>query len=109
MLPFLQLYGYEVLEAQHGTEAVQICETHPESIHLLVTDVVMPKMGAGELVRRVGPRRPEMKVLYMSGYTEEAIVQHGVADLSLAFLQKPFKPIELARRAHAVLHHPLGR
>ena len=106
---FLRLYGYTVLEARHGGEALLTCERHQEPIHLMVTDVVMPQMSGRELADRLTPLRPEMKVLYMSGYTEDALVQHGVADLSAAFLQKPFKPIELARRVHAVLHHPLGR
>ena len=70
----------------------------------MVTDVVMPQMSGRELADRLTPLRPEMKILYMSGYTEDALVRHGVADLSVAFLQKPFRPIELARRVHAVLH-----
>ena len=70
----------------------------------MVTDVVMPRMSGRELADRLTPRRPKMKVIYMSGYTEDALVQHGVADVSVAFLQKPFRPIELACRVHAVLH-----
>lgn len=104
---FLRLYGYTVLEARHGGEALLTCERHPGPIHLMVTDVVMPQMSGRELADRLTPLRPEMQVLYMSGYTEDALVQHGVADLSVAFLQKPFRPIELARRVHAVLHLPL--
>jgi nitrogen-specific signal transduction histidine kinase/CheY-like chemotaxis protein len=106
---FLRLYGYTVLEAGHGGEALLTCERHPGLIHLMVTDVVMPQMSGRELAHRLTPLRPEMKVLYMSGYTEDALVQHGVADSSVAFLQKPFKPIELVRRVHAVLHPPAGR
>ena len=106
---FLRLYGYTVLEARHGGEALLTCERHPGPIHLMVTDVVMPQMSGRELADRLAPLRPEMKILYMSGYTEEAIVQHGVADLSAAFLQKPFKPIELARQVRAVLHPPVSR
>ena len=105
---FLRLYGYTVLEARHGGEALLTCERHQGPIHLMVTDVVMPQMSGRELADRLTPLRPEMKILYMSGYTEDALVQHGVADLSVAFLQKPFKPIELARRVHAVLHPPAG-
>ena len=104
---FLRLYGYTVLEARHGGEALLLCERHPGSIHVMVTDVVMPQMSGRELADRLTPLRPEMKVIYMSGYTEDTLVQHGVADLSMVFLQKPFKPIELARRVHAVLHHPV--
>jgi signal transduction histidine kinase len=106
---FLRLYGYSVLEARHGGEALLTCERHPGPIHLMVTDVVMPQMSGRELADRLAPLRPEMKVLYMSGYTEDALVQHGVADLSVAFLQKPFRPIELARRVHAVLHPPVSQ
>jgi len=101
---FLRLYGYTVLEARHGGEALLTCERHPGPIHLMVTDVVMPQMSGRELADRLNPLRPEMKILYMSGYTEDALVRHGVADASVAFLQKPFRPIELVRRVHAVLH-----
>jgi two-component system cell cycle sensor histidine kinase/response regulator CckA len=104
---FLRLYGYTVLEARHGGEALLTCERYPGPIHLMVTDVVMPQMSGRELADRLTPLRPEMQVLYMSGYTEDALVQHGVADLSVAFLQKPFRPVELARRVHAVLHPPV--
>jgi len=104
---FLRLCGYTVLEASHGGEALLTCERHPGPIHLMVTDVVMPQMSGRELADRLTPLRPEMKVLYMSGYTEDALVQHGVADLSVSFLQKPFRPIELARRVYAVLHLPV--
>ncbi len=104
---FLRLYGYTVLEARHGGEALLLCERHPEPIHLMVTDVVMPQMSGRELADRLTPLRPEMKVLYISGYTEDALVQHGVTALSVAFLQKPFKPIELVRQVHAVLHPPV--
>jgi two-component system, cell cycle sensor histidine kinase and response regulator CckA len=106
---FLRLYGYTVLEARQAGEALLTCERHPGPIHLMVTDVVMPQMSGRELVDRLRPLRPEMKILYMSGYTEDALVQHGVADLSVPFLQKPFRPVELARRVHAVLHPPAGQ
>jgi len=106
---FLRLYGYSVLEARHGGEALLACERHQGPIHVMVTDVVMPQMSGRELADRLTPLRPEMKVLYMSGYTEDALVQHGVADLSVTFLQKPFRPIELARRVHAVLHPPVSQ
>jgi two-component system cell cycle sensor histidine kinase/response regulator CckA len=101
---FLRLYGYAVLEARHGGEALLICERHQGPIQLMVTDVVMPQMSGRELADRLIPLRPEMQVLYMSGYTDDIMVHHGVADLSVPFLQKPFKPIELARLVHNVLH-----
>jgi signal transduction histidine kinase len=105
---FLRFYGYTVLEARHGGEALLTCEQYPGPIHLMVTDVVMPQMSGRELADRLTPLRPEMGILYMSGYTEETLVQHGVADSSVAFLQKPFRPMELARRVHAVLHPPVS-
>jgi CheY-like chemotaxis protein len=104
---FLRLYGYSVLEARHAGEALLACEQYQEPIHVLVTDVVMPQMSGRELADRLTPLRPDMKVLFMSGYTEDALVQHGVADGSVPFLQKPFKPIELARRVYAILHQPV--
>jgi two-component system cell cycle sensor histidine kinase/response regulator CckA len=103
---FLRLYGYTVLEARHGGEALLICERHQGPIHLMVTDVVMPQMSGRELADRLTPLRRDMKVLYMSGYTEDAVVQYDVADLSVPFLQKPFKPLELARQVHAICHPP---
>ncbi len=106
---FLRLYGYKVLEARHAGEALLACEQHQGPIHVLVTDVVMPQMSGRELADRLTPLRPDMKVLFMSGYTEDALVQHGVTDHSVPFLQKPFKPIELARRLYAVLHPPVGQ
>jgi PAS domain S-box-containing protein len=106
---FLRLYGYTVLEARHGGEALLACERHQGPIHVMVTDVVMPQMSGRELADRLTPLRPEMEIIYMSGYTEDALIQHGVADLSVAFLQKPFRPIELARRVYAVLHPPVSR
>ena len=88
---FLRLYGYTVLEARHGGEALLTCERHPGPIHVMVTDVVMPQMSGRELADRLTPLRPEMKVLYMSGYTEDALVQHGVLETNVAFIQKPFR------------------
>ena len=106
---FMRLHGYTVLEASHGDEALRICEQYQGPIQLMVTDVVMPQMSGRVLADRIGSLRPEMKVLYMSGYTEDEVVQRGVADLSVSFLQKPFRPIDLARQVQAVLHpRPLG-
>lgn len=101
---FLRLHGYTVLEAHQGGEALLICEQHQGPIHLMVTDVVMPQMSGRVLADRLTPLRPEMKVLYMSGYTEDEVVQRGVAEQSVAFLQKPFKPIDLVHQVHIMLH-----
>jgi two-component system cell cycle sensor histidine kinase/response regulator CckA len=100
----LEMYGYRVLEAATGSEAVLICENHNEPIHLLITDVVMPRMGGRELADRLGRLRPEMSVIYMSGYTNSAIVHQGVLNDDASFIQKPFAPEELAIVVKKVLN-----
>ncbi len=99
----LMNYGYEVLDAAHGYAALLVCERYPKTIHLLLTDVVMPEMSGREVANRIAARRPEMKVLFMSGYTDEAIVHHGVLDANTPFIQKPFAPDALARKVRDVL------
>ncbi len=99
----LEANGYAVLEARHGDEALAICERHSEAIHLMLTDVVMPGMNGRELAERLARLRPETKVLYMSGYTDNAIVLHGVLNGRAVFLQKPFTPDALARKVREVL------
>jgi len=99
----LEANGYAVLEARHGDEALAICERHSEPIHLMLTDVVMPGMNGRELAERLARLRPETKVLYMSGYTDNAIVLHGVLNGRAVFLQKPFSPDALARKVREVL------
>jgi CheY-like chemotaxis protein len=95
--------GYRVLEATRGEEALRLSNTHDGPIHLLVVDVVMPEISGPELVRRIGPTRPGTHVLYISGYTDEAIVHHGIPESGAAFLQKPFLPDALARKVREVL------
>jgi two-component system cell cycle sensor histidine kinase/response regulator CckA len=99
----LQMNGYTVVEAGDGLEALEICQKHEGRIDLMLSDVVMPQMGGRELAQRLATIRPEMKVLYMSGYTSNAIVHHGILDPGTALLQKPFTPDSLARKVREVL------
>ncbi len=99
----LQQYGYTVLEARHGFEALVIAHQHPASIHLLLTDVVMPQMSGPEVAAHLIPLRPDLKVLYMSGYSDEAVIHHGVMAPATAFLQKPCGPDTLVRKVREVL------
>jgi signal transduction histidine kinase/CheY-like chemotaxis protein len=99
----LEMSGYLVLEARHGAEALEVGNRHAGTIHLLVTDVVMPQMSGRELSQRLATLRPDLKVLYMSGYTDDAIVRHGVLASGIAFLSKPFTPDALALKVREVL------
>jgi PAS domain S-box-containing protein len=95
--------GYHVLEAEHGTEALRVAEHSRGPIHLLVTDVVMPQMGGRELADRLAVLHPNLKVLYLSGYTDDAVVRYGVSEARASFLQKPFTPASLAQKVREVL------
>jgi PAS domain S-box-containing protein len=95
--------GYRVLAASRGVEALQISEFVDEDIQVLVTDVVMPHMSGHELAMRLRARRPSLRVLYLSGYTDEAIAHRGIVDVDAAFLQKPFTRAALARKVREVL------
>ena len=99
----LQHYGYSVLTAQDGEEAIKVSKEHDGPIDLILTDVVMPKMSGREVSERLNALRPDMKVLYMSGYTGNAIVHHGVLDREMRFIQKPFTTESLARKVREVL------
>ncbi len=99
----LRSYGYTVLEAGRGPEAVHICEQHPGPIHLLVTDIVMPEMSGRQVAERLVALRPEIQVLYMSGYTDDTLVRQGVLGAEVAFLQKPFAPDVLAQKVREVM------
>ena len=99
----LERYGYRIIAAQNATEAFLLCEAIAEPLRLLLTDVVMPLMSGSELSTRLRARWPELKVLYMSGYTDGSIVSHGALETGMAFLQKPFTAESLARKVRSVL------
>jgi PAS domain S-box-containing protein len=98
----LRRNGYVVLEARHGIDALRIAERHPDDIHLIITDLVMPHMAGSELAKRLSAARPGMKVLYMSGYTDHEVMDRDLTP-GAAFMQKPFTPEVLANKVRHVL------
>ncbi|MBA2735051.1 MAG: PAS domain S-box protein, partial [Acidobacteria bacterium] len=105
----LEECGYTVLEAQNGVEAISLCEKQDCQIDLLMTDVVMPQMGGRELAERFALAFPQMKILFTSGYTDDAVVRHGVINEGTNFIQKPFTPDRLAHKVREVLDAPHGK
>ena len=99
----LQGCGYEVLTAANGPEALLAAQTHSGAIDLLVTDVVMPQMGGREVADRLTRMRPGLRVLYMSGYTDDSVMRHGIHEHEVTFLSKPFSAVALAEKVRAVL------
>jgi CheY-like chemotaxis protein len=99
----LQAQGYNVLEACDGVAALTVCQRHLRSIDIVVTDVVMPQLSGVDLVERLKTVRPQLKVLYMSGYTDSTVVRHGVAESEVNYLQKPFTPDLLTRKVRSLL------
>jgi PAS domain S-box-containing protein len=99
----LRLQGYTVLSAANGNAALHLAQEQDDDIHLLLTDVIMPHMNGKELADLLHPIRPDMAVLFTSGYLDNAIVQHGVLDAGVAFIQKPFSPADLVRKVREVL------
>jgi two-component system cell cycle sensor histidine kinase/response regulator CckA len=102
----LDRFGYAVLEAEDGEVALSLGQARAGAIHLLLADVVMPRLGGSELARRLGAARPDMRVLFMSGYTDDIALQHGVREGDVAYLQKPFTPESLAVAVRASLDGP---
>jgi DNA-binding NtrC family response regulator len=99
-------FDYHVIEARNAGEALLTCEQYARTIHLLWSDVIMPLLGGRQLAERLLNVRPGLKVLFMSGYTENAIVHHGILDAGIEYVQKPLVPDTLARRVREVLDAP---
>jgi CheY-like chemotaxis protein len=98
--------GYTVLDARHGADALERAAGHKGEVQLLMTDVVMPGIGGRDLAEKLAASQPGLKVLYMSGYTDDAVVHHGVLSQEMDFLQKPFTQEALARKVREVLDRP---
>jgi two-component system, cell cycle sensor histidine kinase and response regulator CckA len=101
----LQVLGYRVLQASSGAEALRLAETSQEKIHLLLADVVMPGLSGRQLADTLTSRDPGLKVLFQSGYTDDAIIRCGIRQAEVAFLQKPFTVGVLAEKLREVLEH----
>jgi len=99
----LQGAGYTVLEGRNGVDALEVSKKHDGPIHLLLSDVVMPRMSGQTLFQKLGPKRPEMKVLFTSGYTDSALLRHGMTDVPAAILLKPFSPEALLTHVRETL------
>jgi DNA-binding NtrC family response regulator len=99
----LEDYGYTVFTAANGAEGLTLCEDSSEKIDLLITDVVMPEMSGRALAEKAERLRPEMRLIYMSGYTDDSVVRHGILAENAAFIQKPFLPDVLASAVREVL------
>ncbi len=105
---FFRLYGYNVMEARHGGEALLLSERHRGPIHLMVTDVVMPQMSGKELADRLAPLHPEMTVFFMSGYTDSDLTSYGLPEPSQHFIPKPFRPMDLVKKVRDILDTARG-
>ncbi len=102
---FLSLRGYTVLEARDGLDALAVTKNHGSTIHLAITDVVMPHMSGGQLAMELNSRRPETRLLFVSGYPGQTILNHNVVDVENNFLQKPFTLAQLAKKVRTILDH----
>jgi two-component system cell cycle sensor histidine kinase/response regulator CckA len=103
MWKILTEHGHTVLEARHGKDALTVAASHPHPIQLVVTDVVMPEMGAVELAEQLLAERPDIKILFVSGYTSDEVVRRGISRQELAFIRKPFTAEDLMRKVREVL------
>ena len=99
----LQNNGYSVLEARNGAHGLELARRYNGKIHLLLTDVVMPQMSGRELAEKLAPLRPDTRILFMSGYTDDAVVANGTIAPGSDFIQKPFTPDALARKIRVLL------
>lgn len=99
----LQNYGYTLLEANHGYQALALAQQQTEPIDLLLTDVVMPHMDGRELAERLKELHPRIKVLFISGYTDDEVIRHGLQTAAVEFLPKPFSPVVLAAKVREIL------
>jgi two-component system cell cycle sensor histidine kinase/response regulator CckA len=99
----LERHGYTVRAAPTGVLALKLLAANPGEVHLLLTDVVLPGMSGRQLATQFSALRPDARVLFMSGYTSDAVVRHGVLEPGIAYLQKPFSPEALARKVRRVL------
>src|SRR5262249_44163353 len=102
----LRAYGYHVIEAASGAEALVLAQEHSSEIHLLLTDVILPGMNGKEVSERIRALNPRLKVLFMSGYTADIIARRGIPERDVAYLPKPFSPDSLAAKVREVLTDP---
>ena len=100
---FLHLNGYTVLEAKDGLDALAVARTHYSTIHLVISDVVMPNMSGGQLAKELAELRPDTKLLFVSGYAGKTVLDHKVVDLETNFLQKPYTLKQLSSKIRAAL------
>jgi CheY-like chemotaxis protein len=104
----LRRAGYTVLTAKNGVQALAQLEAHPDPVHLVLTDMVMPGMGGQELAARLGAERPNQKILFTSGFSDDALRLDGQPDVVAQFIGKPYSVIELARKVREVLDLEVG-